>query len=378
MGLLDLIGRLIPKRFRGNPESPESQVRLRWTPNDDGTYNDTARDYDKGKIAWRVGVGWFESWFQGLERRTGQSLGRRLAHAAVEHEEHMMSFDSTWQAPSGRDPASWSGTREDWESRGLGRFELLDDDEETRILVDRPASGPICSGLVAAAWERATGQRHRFLWSQSSEGGIVIALTPDDSQVPGPKPRIPGWKGQEASTPLDRLLEGELWMDLRVECPGHWSIMSERRMFLHRDLILRFEDYCTPYLEGIHEGRGEDYDWDGLDEKGSTWWTAAADSARERFVAEGHHVLVRDPSDWVGVARRHLSEHGLGGIVSTVGSDEHGGVRLGFNSVFHPAIASGVLLGCWERAHGRNGRASISYDDGQVTLELRTSRELAA
>jgi hypothetical protein len=29
----------------------------------------------------------FESWFLGLEKRTEQSLGRRLAHAAVEHEE---------------------------------------------------------------------------------------------------------------------------------------------------------------------------------------------------------------------------------------------------------------------------------------------------
>ena len=82
-------------------------------------------------------------------------------------------------------------------------------------------------------------------------------------------------------------------------------------MFLHRDLFLRFEDYCIPYVDDIKEGRSEDYTWEALDDKRSEWWTAAADSARERFVAEGHHVLVRDPSDWVGVARRHLSYHGL-------------------------------------------------------------------
>ena len=379
MGLFDSLWSFIRKSFYGNPESRENQMRLRWTPIDDGTYSDMARDYDPNKIAWRVGVGWFESWFQGLEQRVGQSLGRRLAHAAVEYEEHMMRFETEWHAPSGRDPASWSSTIEDWESRGLGRFELLDDDEETRVLVDRPASGPICSGLVAAAWERATGERHRFLWSESAGEGLVITLTPDDAQVPEPKPRRPTWNDQETGMPLNGLPESdELWGDLRVESSGHWSIMNERRMFLHRDLILRFEDYCVPYLDGIHEGREGDYAWEGLDDKRSAWWTAAADSARERFVAEGHHVLIRDPSDWVGVARRHLSYHGLGGIESTAGTDEHGGVCLGFTSVFHPAIASGVLLGCWERAYGRNGRASVRFENGRARLELRSSREIAA
>ena len=149
-------------------------------------------------------------------------------------------------------------------------------------------------------------------------------------------------------------------------------------MFLHRDLILRFEEYCLPYLDGTSEGRVEDYTWQGLDEKRSAWWTAAADSARKRFVAEGHHVLVRDPSDWVSIARRHLSYHGLGGIESVEKIDVHGGVSLDFSTAFHPAIASGVLLGCWERAYGRNGRASVSFENGRARLRLRSSREIAA
>ncbi len=377
MGLFDSFGNFFFKRFHENPESPETQVKLRWMPIDDGTYSDMARDYDPYKIAWRVGVGWFESWFQGLEQRAGQSLGRRLAHAAVEHEEHMMNFRG-FDAPSGRKPSSWTGTIHDWNSRGLGRFKLLDDGDETRILVDRPASGPICSGLVAAAWERATGERHRFLWSESAGEGLVITLTPDDTQVPEPKPCRPTWKDQEIGVDLDNESNDEMWVDLRVESSGHWSIMNERRMFLHRDLILRFEDYCIPYLDGIHEGRDEDYAWEGLDDKRSAWWTAAADSARERFIAEGHHVLIRDPSDWTSMARRHLSYHGLGGVESIKQTDDHGGVSLGFSSVFHPAIASGVLLGCWERAYGRNGRASVSFENGRARLGLRSSREIAA
>ena len=85
------------------------------------------------------------------------------------------------------------------------------------------------------------------------------------------------------------------------------TIAGALRIFKREQfLFLRFEDYCIPYVDDIKEGRSEDYTWEALDDKRSEWWTAAADSARERFVAEGHHVLVRDPSDWVGVARRHL------------------------------------------------------------------------
>ncbi len=154
--------------------------------------------------------------------------------------------------------------------------------------------------------------------------------------------------------------------------------MNERRMFVLLDLILRFEEYCIPYLDGNCGVRFEDYSWGGLDEKRSAWWTAAADSAREMFVSEGHHVLVREHSDWTSIAHRHLSYHGLGRIESTKQTDEHGGVSITFSTVFHPAIVSGVLLGCWERAYGRNGRSLVAFVEGRTTLELRSSREIAS
>ena len=370
MGIRDSI-----RNFFSTPPSLEEGVKERWKAFDDGTYRDSSRGRDE--IAWRVGGGWFESWFQGLEQRAEQSLGRRLAHAAVEHEEYMMGSGG-WGTPSGRDPASWSRTILRWETSGLGRFRILEDGDETRIVVEQPASGPICSGLITAAWEGATSKRHRFLWSESAGEGLVITLTQDVAQIPGPKPLSPAWNDQGFGAGAMSESNDEMWLDLRSDSHGQWSIRGERKMFLHRDLILRFEEYCLPYLDGTSGGRVEDYSWKGLDEKRSAWWTAAADSARKRFVAEAHHVLVRDSTDWISIARRHLSYHGLGGIESVKQIDGHGGVSLDFSTAFHPAIASGVLLGCWERAYGRNGRVSISFEGDKVTLNLLSSREIAA
>ena len=251
MGIFDFL-----KEIFSPPESPEELVKERWIAFDDGTYRDMLQDYDE--MAWRVGVSWFELWFQGLEKRTEQNLGRRLAHAAVEHEEYMMGLGGS-SIPSGRDPASWSRTILHWETSGLGRFGLLEDGDETRITVELPASGPICSGLIAATWEKATGKRHRFLWSESAGDGLIITLTQDDTQVPRPKPLSPSWNNQGSGANIIPETNDEMWLDMRADSPGHWSIMNERRMFVLLDLILRFEEYCIPYLDGNCGVRFEDY-----------------------------------------------------------------------------------------------------------------------
>ena len=84
MGFFDFL-RAKPRKA----ESSESEIINRWSL-ENGTFRDNLRSRDE--IAWMVGTGWFELWFQGLERRTAQSLGRRLAHASLEHEEYMIGL----------------------------------------------------------------------------------------------------------------------------------------------------------------------------------------------------------------------------------------------------------------------------------------------
>jgi len=369
MGLFESLRRLLPIRVSSNPKS-------RWQFLDDGMCIDTLRD---SELAWRVGANRFESLLQSVEKRTENSLGRRLAHAALEHEERFIGLGEITR-PSGRNPSSWSEYISDWESRGLGRFRLLDDEQDIRILAEGPASGPICAGVIAAAWECSTGRRHRFTWSDGASDGLVVSLIKQHSDVPGPKPMSVPWISSGTThLPGLRGILGDLdyWVDYRSDGGGTWSIMGERRVMIHLDLITRFEDYCIPYIEGNRFLRSEDYEWDGLDDKRSTWWDATADSARDGFVSEGHHILVRDDSDWISIARRHLSSHGLGGLSRAEKIDDHGGILLTFSEVFHPAISSGILLGCWERAYGRNGRAKLSFKSGKSTLELRSSRAIA-
>ena len=365
MGFFDSLRRMMPRRA-------PSDTKSRWAFVTDGTCRDNLRNSEP---AWRVGVSRFESLLQGLEKRTDNSLGRRLAHAALEHEERFMRMGNL-SKPSGRDPAAWQGYISDWESRGLGRFSLLDGEKDIRILAEAPASGPICAGVLAAAWECATSTRHRFTWSDGSREGLVVSLIEQHTDVPGPRPVNVPWL-TSATTVFASDENQDYWADYRAVDGGTWSIMGERKMMIHLDLIMRFEEYSIPYVEDSNFARSGDYSWSGIGGKLSPWWNALADTAREGFVSEGHHVLVREHSDWIQIARRHLSSHGLGAVSRSKETDTHGGVSLIFSGIFHPALASGILLGCWERAYGRNGRVQMSISGDEVTVQICPSRALA-
>ena len=40
---------------------------------------------------------------------------------------------------------------------------------------------------------------------------------------------------------------------------------------IHLDLILRFEEYCIPYVKDNKFPRSDDYTWSGLENKRSPW-----------------------------------------------------------------------------------------------------------
>ena len=367
MGLFDFL-----KRERSSSD-PKDRIKQRWSYHSDGSIKDNNSSLVDFYAARFSTIG-FETWFLGLEQRLGQSLGRRLAHAALEHQEYFLN-NSGLKSPSTRDPRSWLHNSLDWQTRGLGRYSKLEDEEEVRMLVEYPASAPICSGLLTSAWEKATAKRHRFVWSQSSQDGLMVTLNLEHKELPNPSQQIPVWPTSYNDSINSDLTE-ESWEDLRTESQGIWSIMNERKMILHRDLLLRFEEFCLPYISAIESGR-QDLEWPLEDIQRSLWWTAAADSMRKAHFDSGRHVLVSKPEDWIGIGRRNLSMNGLGGVHSAESIDDHGGVKIVLSNAFHPALSGGVLLACWERAHGRRGKLRCSFNSGAIHLFLSSSVDLA-
>ena len=173
------------------------------------------------------------------------------------------------------------------------QFRKLEDEDEIKLIIENPGSTSICTGITASAWEIATKKRHRFVWSQNSKDALIVSLELDDKEIPSPSMIEPFWP---ISYPESEDLEiaERIWQDLRMESNGYWSILNERHMILHRDLFLRFEEYCLPYITKLESGR-ENFFWPIDDEKRILWWTALADSIRKSTYDRGC-LLYTSPS----------------------------------------------------------------------------------
>ena len=364
--MVDIMG--IFDFFKFEKKSKLLSLNERWIPTSDGMIRDSLRD---SKPVWVIGTNVFERWIQGVEERTGQSLGRRLAHAAAESEEFMLR-KGKFQIPKGINPDSWLSTLNDWHSRGIGYFNSLDSsDEETRVIISNPASGPICAGLLASTFEVSSNRRYRFRWVESKKQSLIFSLFPDNSDIPPPEEKLQTWSQEDF-----QVSNLDLFDSLELGHNGSWAINSNRCMIIHLDLILRFADNCTTYLDQIHTGR-VDYEFSGLDESEVVMWTAMADSIRDVTFETAPHILISKPNDWKQTAHRHLSYNGLGAIYTAESIDSHGGVKLILDCCFHPAISGGILLACWERAYGRRGKLNYQIDNGSVCFFLSSSVEIA-
>ena len=105
-------------RFFASNNKDESlllNIKKRWIPSECGLILDSQKIFHP---VWRVDAILFDLFISGIEKRSGLSLGRRLAHASSESEEWISSISRT-SFPKGRNPERWKKTRIDWFERGL-------------------------------------------------------------------------------------------------------------------------------------------------------------------------------------------------------------------------------------------------------------------
>ncbi len=348
------------------------QLKLRFTSMDNGFIVD---EIDQQPI-WCVTVSGFERWFSEMESSLDQTLGRRLAHAAAESEEWHWNQTSPL-------PKSWFGQQKkriakinaDWNLRGQGQLGVLESGNESNtIIVANRSFTAIAAGIGNAAWECIQELRYRFQWSDRGAAETVIELTSDARQIPAPTMCNLGWSD----------LPGKICQDERTfhrarhEVDGLWTVEGNRMMMLSRDCIQRFEMLSTAYLSSTERSTDARTTWDGIQSHEQiVFWDSMSEAARRQFLGSGELVLIASPEHWIDVANRHLSMQGLGRVVSATEIDAHGGVALSLSATFHPAIVTGILLGCWERAEGRGAKAEWSNSESGHTIVLKNRRDLA-
>ena len=325
---------------------------------------------------WCLTVSGFEMWFSELEGILDQTLGRRLAHAAAESEEwHWNQLPPLPKSWFNQEKKRLSVINQDWNLRGLGQLDILEKGSESNtIIVANRAFTALAAGIGNAAWECIHEQRFRFQWSDRGAGETVIELTGDPRQIPPPSKSNTGWldyQGKTCSAP-------RLFHRARFEIEGLWTVEGNRVMMLSRDCLLRFEDMAAAYLSSTERSTDSRTTWDGLNSHEQiVMWDAMAEASRKQFLGAGELVLVASAEHWIDVAARYLSMQGLGRVTKATEIDDHGGVELYLSAALHPAIVTGRLLGCWERAEGRGAQAEWKTTEDGHCIIVKNRREIA-
>tara|TARA_B100000900_G_scaffold416232_1_gene450350 strand:- start:258 stop:1349 length:1092 start_codon:yes stop_codon:yes gene_type:complete len=355
--------------IKNQEESLLKSVKKRWLPSRCGLILDSQRHFHP---VWKVDSNVFDLFFAGIEKRSGLSLGRRLAHAASESEE-WISILSKVSFPKSRNLGKWNKTRRDWYERGLGDFQLIDDKGEIKVLIKYPLNGPLCSGILSSNWEKATSKRHKFRWNHDKFESLILIMVEDDIEIPKPSKIHLQWFNETVEF-LDQEFHG-FWDSLEFESDKYLTIMGRRFAMINQDTILRFENYFLPYLSETYEQGTNSFVWEGIEKNRSMLWSIFSDSIRGIFYDQGHHILISESNDWINVSKRHLARQGLGIIESVTPIDDFGGIEICFNSCYHPALFCGVISGCWERANGRSVLCKFFSKDECNIVRLMSSHE---
>ena len=330
---------------------------------EDGLYLDTSLEMTPHLL---ISVDHMLDWFNHMEEIAGQPLGRRLAHASADHETWRQNR-RTVPLPKGifskRKRISW--LLKDWSERGLG---LLSVQSAERIRVEKQIQSAMAGGQGAGAWEVLQGSRFRFRWEQYDASRTDIILEPDSRQAHPPRKVIGIWKDGI------RGASKRTFPAVDTHDSG-WGVDGRRCFMLGRDLILRLEDEILPHTKNKFDDGTLILDLE--DDARIAVWNIFARAEKQAFIDGGEHIMIAETEHWEGVASTFFSRTGHGELQYCKQCDSHGGVELAFKSSFHPALLTGRLMACWQRAYGRQPRAEWRQNEGVHIIKVCSRHEIA-
>ncbi len=346
--------------------------RFRWNS---GFYLD--KEYSD-EPCWLVSSSGFAHWFELLQENLQLNLGRRLAHAAADSEELRLDSIELKHSFFQKRKKILSEINYDWKSRGLGSLKVPSGSHKLKKLeleVHGRLQSSFSSGMANSAWEFITKKRHRFRWEDRGKDVALAHLEQDGIEVKKPIKidKIGAYKSIEFneidSNPLRKPFELKF---------GGWELLGERHIFLYQDFIYRLVENITTYASDSYSvSLNADWEVFQISETEKKVWSGIAQASSEMFRQGGELFMIDNPQGWVGASQAELVNKGLGAVTKSKGIDSNGGIELEFCNIFHPAIVTGVILGCWSRSEGRDGKASWKSDNGELKLQITSKSEIA-
>lgn len=327
------------------------------------------------KEVWLVAVADWRMWFTKMEEFFEIPLERKLSYAAEAHESWIINERILTQPlPKplfGKEKKQLKWINDDWKVRGCG--EIHSKKGGTEIQVFGGAFSSQSGGQALAYYSKVNNRSYRLKWEDIAAKCASIMLEDKGAALPKVGSVEPQWKLENAAPtkhshhPLSNPTSPAF---------GRWKMNSVEMCLISSDLILRIVKEIYPFVQTNIE-TDRQYCWKNIPEEIGIVWDAIADSSKELFLSSEEHIIVSNPSDWIGLGDELLSIQGLGSIKSCQSMDENGGIIMQFYGGVHPALGSGKLLAAWQRSEGRDGHVEWSENNGTQQLIIKSRRIIA-
>ena len=308
---------------------------------------------DKAGLAWmRWRVDGLEAWWNFFEECIDVPMGRRLANAACDEEEWLISSGQLDVSGFFKNRKSVTTINSRWELFGWGQPLISPPGVESGVLT------PIVCGFLQADLERKNNCRYRMRWEQKSSEHCRLNLENSTSPiVPAPPP--PKSESYQLGLPTSLQIENK------------WCLEGKRHCLLPAGLFSRLEDACAGFTANISED--ERAAWP---ERGDGFLAMALASFR-LFVAGEELFMAADAAGWKDSVSVLFGERGLGSPSKVEFVDNHGGVELHFDWLPFLPISVGMIAAAWTRCEGRPVKVELSVNNSEITVRLSSRYELA-
>lgn len=362
-------------------------AQRRYLLTEDGAIRDSEA---AGEAVWWVPLADFELWMADIERLLGRSLGRRLSNAASQSEMLRPKLNPVASLMARLSRARLRQSHltvaaEEWSMRGLGKFTVLESDNQgARIELENAAHGALCAGLALAMFERIddSAGSHRHRWNDLGDGRAAVLIERDEMMTPAARRLTPDGgpltpadlRGSSSDRP--HLLEHGR------QVGGAVSIDGVRFTAIDSESVVRFAESSATVAGQVSRSAEQQAEgtWSWPAEFGqasASVSSAMAEATMIAFLRSEALVLAERPEDWQRIGRQHLSARGIGAVLSAESPDLHE-LRLTCSSCIHPALLAGTLAGCWERVEGRRAAVRTAPMDDHWTVTLQPLHEIAA
>ena len=299
----------------------------------------------------------FQNFIHALDAIFDSPLGRRIIYAATDAEERSVSGHAMFQFGRylGRRRVE-QALQQRAKSMGWGWFE--------RQQILSPAHDGLTVGFLLAHAEHLSKSRYELDWNQRSSEHIQATFHPKEGKmVPAPSAHLLNWS--DTSTKTTSVASVELDLDVR---DATFFSGEARSFFLPLDVL----HHLTSGLRGRPVGRMPSLSTaqvsEDLDEPDVL--KAIVYAAMQAYNRTEHTIFLQSKDDWRGHLLAKISRRGFGTVEvesSPLNGDDC--TRFLIRSPA-PAMVAGMLLGMWQRAHGKRFVASFDLEPSGLVVEV--------